>query len=388
MRLTPIPALESFKCRSVGAGWGHSAVVTEGGEALLFGRTHDFGNTLRILNMNRTMNWMAKAINAASDLAWKTDLSPSLLDMEDGGPTPSFAAVACSPGALTAFLAKDGKVYCVGANDFGQCGRGDKTFNVFKARAVEGLEGEAVTHVSAGFAHCLAVTASGKLYSWGKNDRGQLGCFTTDDNAMAVQVVGVDMELTGTKVVAAASGFSHSAAITEDGRAWVWGKMQAGVTRDGKVMNDQLQPRRLDLPTPSPAITVSCGQAHTCFGTADGQLWMVGLRGRGVLFDTTGAPVDEFTERVVDPSAASSGASLSQVDPVPVSVEALPHGSGTRFRQLVSGVHHAYGVDDNGSVAHWGWRLRATPYPITQAVGLPVLDMAVGFEHTLAILQE
>jgi hypothetical protein len=53
----------------------------------------------------------------------------------------------------------------------------------------------------------------------------------------------------------------------EDGRAWVWGKMQAGVTRDGKVMNDQLQPRRLDLPTPSPAITVSCGQAHTCFGT-------------------------------------------------------------------------------------------------------------------------
>jgi hypothetical protein len=78
--------------------------VTEGGEALLFGRTHDFGNTLRIVNMNRTMNWMARAVNAVSDVVWKTDLSPCVLEMEDGGPTPSFRSVACSPGALTAFV--------------------------------------------------------------------------------------------------------------------------------------------------------------------------------------------------------------------------------------------------------------------------------------------
>ncbi len=72
-------------------------------------------------------------------------------------------------------------MYCVGANDFGQCGRGDKTFNVFKARAVEGLEGEAVTHVSAGFAHCLAVTGAApavpldRLYDMGPSH----SCCTT-----------------------------------------------------------------------------------------------------------------------------------------------------------------------------------------------------------------
>ncbi len=73
---------------------------------------------------------------------------------------------------------------------------------------------------------------------------------------------------------------------------------------------------------------------------------------------------------------------------MPVSLEGLPHRDGTRFRRLTSGVHHGYGVDDAGAVAHWGWRLRAVPYPITQATALPVLDLAVGFEHALAILQE
>jgi hypothetical protein len=46
--------------------------------------------------------------------------------------------------------------------------------------------------------------------------------------------------------------------------------MQAAGSRDGRVMADQEQPRRVALPTLSPAVHVTCGQAHTCFATGAG----------------------------------------------------------------------------------------------------------------------
>ena len=86
--------------------------MTSSGEGLLFGRTHDFGNTLRVLNMNRSIKWLAKAVNFVSDAVWRTDLSPVLLEPADGVELPQLGAVTCSPGALTAFLS--GTALCRG----------------------------------------------------------------------------------------------------------------------------------------------------------------------------------------------------------------------------------------------------------------------------------
>ena len=49
-------------------------------------------------------------------------------------------------------------MFCVGANEFGQCGTGEKSFSVFKAAPVQGLQEEVVTSVAAGFAHCVVAT--------------------------------------------------------------------------------------------------------------------------------------------------------------------------------------------------------------------------------------
>ena len=56
-----------------------------------------------------------------------------------------------------------------------------------------------------------------------------------------------------------------------------------------------------------------------------------------------GAPIDEFTERVVDPSATGTGAALTQVDPVEVSFDDGVDRS-PRIAKLTSGVHHSFAV--------------------------------------------
>ena len=43
-------------------------------------------------------------------------------------------------------------------------------------------------------------------------------------------------------------------------------------------------------------------------------------------------------------------------------------------------------VSEDGDVHFWGWRLKAVPLPLT--AGLRVLDLAVGYGHTLAIVRE
>lgn len=62
----------------------------------------------------------------------------------------------------------------------GQLGVG-KTFDSTTApQIVEHLSGVPLAQISAGKSHSMALSISGNIYSWGKNDFGQLGLGHTD----------------------------------------------------------------------------------------------------------------------------------------------------------------------------------------------------------------
>ena len=42
-------------------------------------------------------------------------------------------------------------------------------------KLIEALYGRKVVDISVGSVHCVAVTDDGQVYSWGRNDQGQLG---------------------------------------------------------------------------------------------------------------------------------------------------------------------------------------------------------------------
>lgn len=51
---------------------------------------------------------------------------------------------------------------------------------ITKPQLVKGLQGIPIAQIAAGGAHSVVVSLSGAVYSWGKNDFGQLGLGHTE----------------------------------------------------------------------------------------------------------------------------------------------------------------------------------------------------------------
>lgn len=76
-------------------------------------------------------------------------------------------SVACGEHHSMA-VGETGDVYVWGRAKEGQLGNGEVKPNALKPVRVEELRHERVIGGACGYYHCLAVTASGQLYQWGK----------------------------------------------------------------------------------------------------------------------------------------------------------------------------------------------------------------------------
>ena len=81
-----------------------------------------------------------------------------------------------------------------------------------------------IMQIATGAKHCLAVSKSGSLFSWGTGRNGRLGHGTTVDSMLPVYVAAFK----GKKVIQVACGWSHSMCIASDGYAYAWGKGSDG----------------------------------------------------------------------------------------------------------------------------------------------------------------
>jgi alpha-tubulin suppressor-like RCC1 family protein len=84
-----------------------------------------------------------------------------------------------------------------------------------------------VANMSSGFEHTCAVTQQGKVYCWGRNNRGQLGDGSTESTSEAREVVGLD------HVIEVTCGREHSCAHKADGSVQCWGSNDQGELGDG-----------------------------------------------------------------------------------------------------------------------------------------------------------
>lgn len=126
--------------------------------------------------------------------------------------------VACG-GAHTAVVTESGAVFTMGLNDYGQLGHTPKAHHAPVPQQV--ALPEAAMAVSAGHFHTLALTVSGSLWAWGRNWHGQLG-LGSDAGSVEWQPVLVKA-LLGSRVVAVDAGMEHSLAVTAEGKVFSWG---------------------------------------------------------------------------------------------------------------------------------------------------------------------
>lgn len=132
-------------------------------------------------------------------------------------------------------LTDEGIVYSWGtANDHGWLGRqaGDDTLQVptpitdtFRS---ETGKLEVIVQIACGLEHCLALSQSGKLYSWGHNKAGQLGLDGYTPNQMQKKQSPTPVfkfdGTTGSEVAKSCScGPESSACVTIRGAVYVWG---------------------------------------------------------------------------------------------------------------------------------------------------------------------
>ena len=94
------------------------------------------------------------------------------------------------------------------------------------------LAGKTVTAIAAGVYFTAALTSEGKVYAWGDNHIGQLGDGTTTDSLspVAVDMTGV---LAGKTVTTISTGWSHTLALTSEGKVYAWGGNSPGQLGDG-----------------------------------------------------------------------------------------------------------------------------------------------------------
>lgn len=83
-------------------------------------------------------------------------------------------------------LSDDGSVYSWGANDKGQLGEGSKIENNPTPKRI--LLVAKVTKISCGKHHTLAMTERGEIYAWGSNHHGQLGTGSSSKSRIPVKI--------------------------------------------------------------------------------------------------------------------------------------------------------------------------------------------------------
>ncbi|XP_074086271.1 secretion-regulating guanine nucleotide exchange factor isoform X4 [Macrotis lagotis] len=186
-------------------GGGHSAVITDGGEIFVCGLNKDgqlgLGHTEDVLSFI-----------PCSPLA--------------GCPV---LQVSCG-WDFTILLTENGKVLSCGSNAFGQLGLPPGVRRQVTPQVIELLI-EKVVSISAGMRHALAATESGLVFQWGTGlaSTGRRACpekplppFLTAKEPC--RVTGLE----NSKVKTVVTGSCHSASLTETGKIFTWGRADYG----------------------------------------------------------------------------------------------------------------------------------------------------------------
>lgn len=121
-------------------------------------------------------------------------------------------------------ITTSGIVLACGQGDVGQLGLGEDVLE--KTRFAVIPDHTNIVAIAAGGMHNVCLTKEGKVMTFGCNDEGALGRNTSEEGSETVPGF-VELPVPAIQVTA---GDSHSAALLEDGRVFIWGSFRVCVT--------------------------------------------------------------------------------------------------------------------------------------------------------------
>lgn len=231
--------------------------------------------------------------------------------------------------------------------------------------------------ISAGGSHSGYVV-NGSLYTWGRNNFGQLGTGTSTGDLTNPTITKLS---TITNVASIGFNQNNSLAITDDGSVWTWGanssgQLGMGNTGDLQTSATDVGPR--NPPRKVPGITNAVmgvyGFDHAVILKSDGTVVSFGLNSVGQLGNGTGG--------------------TGTYSANPVTVTGLPND----IIQVIAGAEHSAALTKSGDVYVWGrdqygnlgdgvlgtaTEVNFTPKKVSSLSG--IVHIANGRDHILAL---
>ena len=199
-------------------------------------------------------------------------------------------------GAHSMALDSEGNIYAWGWGGEGQLGNGENNNSnvpILVKKEGTGLEGKTIKKVMAGGMFSMVLTSDGSLYSWGKNNYGQIGDGTTNNYNLAVAVKTEGTPMAGKTVVDFSISNEHTVALTSDGQIYAWGRNESGQLGNGTNTASTLPVAVRAAGTPfagKKAVQVVAGGwegAHSLALGTDGTVYSWGRNLNGQLGDQT-----------------------------------------------------------------------------------------------------
>ncbi|XP_059578595.1 secretion-regulating guanine nucleotide exchange factor isoform X4 [Alligator mississippiensis] len=357
-------SLEIFPCnqqriKSITGGGGHSAVITDAGEFFVCGQ-----NKEGQLGLNHTEDVLCFTLcTALSSL--------------------HVIQVACG-WDFTVILTENGEVLSCGSNAFGQLGLPQTSGGCLSPQKIESLR-EKIVNVAAGIRHALAATESGLVFQWGTGMASRAKRMNQGRTIPPFLKAKEPCRVSGlekVKVKRVTASSYHSVSLTESGKVFTWGRADYGQLGRSSVHDGQRQEvcriseehseQLFNVPVPVPYLTgatqIACGSEHN--------LAIVDKRNQ------TGQPQEILAEKRVGlqphpPAFAEGDPSSLLLLNVPVCPPGVPPGS-----QCFSWGWNEHGMCGDGTEANI-----YAPKPIPAFGSAELFLIGCGAGHSMALCQ-
>jgi formylglycine-generating enzyme required for sulfatase activity/alpha-tubulin suppressor-like RCC1 family protein len=186
-----------------------------------------------------------------------------------------FSSSLANVGNHTLFIKSDGSLWGMGSNSHGQLGTGDFNDRNTAQELVSADSSNPIIEITHGYNHTLFLRKDGSLWAMGMNNFGQLGDGSTTHRSSPVRIV-------ESGVVRISAGYFHSLFLKSNGSLWGMGSNtcgELGINLAGGSNSsfdsgiDQKSPIEI---ISSGVAQMSGGRFFTLFVKFDGSLWGMG----------------------------------------------------------------------------------------------------------------
>jgi alpha-tubulin suppressor-like RCC1 family protein len=167
----------------------------------------------------------------------KNLLSPSAVDVSGIPPSDgTFTQIDGDRGLHYCGLTSSGKVYCWGANSYGQVGNGTTSTTYTPVLATGDLAGKVVTSISVGGSNSCAV-AGGKVYCWGLNTGSAVinANGNGSGNYQTTPKLVNDSGVFNSKIITKVVVNDNNVCVIAEGGLYCWGYNKSGQLGNGSV---------------------------------------------------------------------------------------------------------------------------------------------------------